>query len=753
VWLWATFALCACRSPAQPAPQVAECVAAADEERADALAVCRRVHDATGDPEALATLALLHLRRGNDHEVLRLASRWKVGPHAARLARLAGDAALSLGRRDDAKRWYAAAVADRDDDLRRGALAAARLADLELADGDLDGLFAHLGLALELAGRARDPDVDRVVTLELIDILLRLGNGRSAEAAIDASAASAQAVPWAHARHLLATADLRALQGRPAAARAAFEACIALSEAQGADADPRTLARSRLELAGLRLRDGDRAGARADLDAAAGALAAARQISGHDPDLDATVEHLRILLGADEDPAGALRAWSTLWRNDRLGAAARARIGLAFGKALAAAGRFDDADDILEQSAGAIEALRDGYNLRETRRGMASELRAPYEALFTLRTRRGDAAGAVRAMERALARDFADRLLAEHDDPGGRAVALAATLDEARSRSGARVRLERAAVDADRRAPRSTPAVGFFSAEGTMWRIAFAAGVPRLAPIGATAEIEARIAAAAGAPRGADAVALRRALVPDDVLPAEGVAMVFVPDRALRGLAFAALWDGERFLAERNPTSVVPSLSLAQVLDRPSGNVPPAVVIGDPTGDLHGARDEATAVATVLGVDALVGAAADDRALTTARSAGVLHVASHAEVSDDGSFLRLANRRIGAADILGADVAPRVAVLASCASAVQRPDAMWTSVAAAFLATGTRHVVGALRSIDDDQVRDLLVDFYRFGGADDPIGGLARAQRAAIGRGVPVETWASLVVLGLPSPP
>ena len=55
---------------------------------------------------------------------------------------------------------------------------------------------------------------------------------------------------------------------------------------------------------------------------------------------------------------------------------------------------------------------------------------------------------------------------------------------------------------------------------------------------------------------------------------------------------------------------------------------------------------------------------------------------------------------------------------------------------ASFLAAGSRSVLASLGSVEDGPTRELILRFYSEGGASDPAGALARAQRVAIGRGL-----------------
>jgi CHAT domain-containing protein len=206
---------------------------------------------------------------------------------------------------------------------------------------------------------------------------------------------------------------------------------------------------------------------------------------------------------------------------------------------------------------------------------------------------------------------------------------------------------------------------------------------------------------------------------------------------------FAALGGSGQYLIERNPIALAPTFAIAAGAGpRSSDPLGPAVVLGDPDPrhPLPSARREADEVGTVLGVVPLLGLAADHAAVAAARRAKFLHVASHGSTRDDGTTISLGDGEFGTADVLELGLAPELVVVASCASAATRPDAMWTSIAAAFLVNGATAVVGATASIPDDVARDIVVELHRHSVEVDPVRGLALALRAAIARRVRPKT-------------
>ena len=129
----------------------------------------------------------------------------------------------------------------------------------------------------------------------------------------------------------------------------------------------------------------------------------------------------------------------------------------------------------------------------------------------------------------------------------------------------------------------------------------------------------------------------------------------------------------------------------------------------------------------------------------------MLHVAGHAGWGPGGPWLELADGKVPPAVILAARVRPRLVVLASCASAFPSGRGLWGSPGAAFLAAGSGSVLATLGSVEDRNAHELIRHFYQEGGARDPAGGLARAQRALLAAGQPPSAWAPFVLLGADS--
>lgn len=159
-------------------------------------------------------------------------------------------------------------------------------------------------------------------------------------------------------------------------------------------------------------------------------------------------------------------------------------------------------------------------------------------------------------------------------------------------------------------------------------------------------------------------------------------------------------------------------LGAAIVVDYPLGvasrgaapQMPRALVVGNPTGDLPSAEDEARAVARVLGdrgpVMTLLRGDATSKAIADAlRTATVLHYAGHGSfggLEGSESALPLAEgARLTVADILALAPVPRSVVLSGCDAARTETESEGLGLAQAFVAAGAEEVVAPTRPVAD----------------------------------------------------
>jgi tetratricopeptide (TPR) repeat protein len=425
------------------------------------------------------------------------------------------------------------------------------------------------------------------------------------------------------------------------------------------------------------------------------------------------------------------------------------------GDILAVLGRSMAAEAAYERAIAAVEELRANLPENELKTWLMAAKRSPYEALFSARMARGALRGALAVAERARARALLDAHIrvSSTDDPGAAPLASAEQAEALRELV-ADLRTSPAAslppIEDIIAAAGERTMWTYFRARDSLWLLGLSRGQLQARRLSASRDdIARRVQALLADPDDVVASAwLGAALVPPALLPAPGEILHIAADGLLGEIPFAALLvDGHR-LVHRHPVAHVPGLAALAILvsgrRAPSGS---PVVMGDARGDLPGARREVQDVAAMLGVSPLTGGHATAAGLRAAARAPLLHLSVHSGVGPRGARLELADGAVGVGDIVERRIAPALVLLPTCTSAGRGPD-LWGSIGGAFLAAGSHTVIASLWSIDDDRSSELIGRFYREGGRVDPIGALARAQRALAAAGRPASTWAPFVALG-----
>lgn len=424
----------------------------------------------------------------------------------------------------------------------------------------------------------------------------------------------------------------------------------------------------------------------------------------------------------------AARSPATVWRAE-LGA----------GRALQAAGRRDEAIAAWQRAEDVLETLAVRVPLGEgrgrflgdreasarhlvgsliarggTREAFAAARRARARALrgaaWTSRLGALHAEGR-RTWEAAVGRYLDERATLEREAAGAwelpeEAVQAAARSMDRRERAAERA-LERAVVSLGEPPPCTTA-----PAPGELWLLPFPLPDGATLLAATSAGVQAIPLAAPGAEglRAAIAAALREAA---------GVRVVDVLDYGpWRGLDVAALEiDGEPLLVR------FPLRTRLDVERAPTGHEGGALVVGDPRGDLPGAREEARGVAKALApamhTELLLGDAATATAVRAALpGAAILHYAGHGEAAG-GDSLRSAlplagGTRLRAGDVLAMGAVPGVVVLAGCETGAGDAAAPGETLglAQAFVLAGSRAVLAAARPVSDEGARALATHLH-----------------------------------------
>lgn len=409
--------------------------------------------------------------------------------------------------------------------------------------------------------------------------------------------------------------------------------------------------------------------------------------------------------------------------------------------------RFSDlaaAEQHYQEAIGFVEKLRKDTDSLGLRPLVLARRREPYRRLLSLLLQQGRRFDALVATEHLHARTWLDALVGHAGPSPGRTPASSATS------LGRRLHIDAAgppSPDELLTLLRGHEILMFSETESELWRFHLLNGV---------------IAGLDPLPDNARSLFERWRKAPDDQTLAAQLGDLLIPpaarassprplyiiaDEALGTLPFAALRVNGRFLVEDRAIARLPGI----VALRCRGHVTPqrpGVFLGDSRDDLASARQETLALARSLGGAAFVGQEATVERLEASRKATLLHLAVHANVDPSGARLLFANaRQVTATDIMEHEIGPRVAVLAGCATAVGRDPEGWGALSSAFLAAGSRSVVGTLRPVADSDARELMEQFYQHDGVRQPAFALAAAQRELLATHPP-SVWGAFVVYG-----
>lgn len=418
------------------------------------------------------------------------------------------------------------------------------------------------------------------------------------------------------------------------------------------------------------------------------------------------------------------------------------------GEALEAQGQGDQALAAYQRAMAIEEQMRGDVGAELLQLSMRERKRGTYEAAFDLLARRGELAGAMAVAQRLWQRAFVESFSMAR---GGAEASAEAELARVRElevlASGLPRRAEAAAVD-----ERGPLVLAFVEARGGLWRWTAGRGPAVLERLALSAPEARRLVAELRArPQDAAvAAALGAALLPTSLGAVEPTRkLAVITDGALAGLPVAALRLRGRYLVELRALELWPDLSTGPretsapravhvlAASRPRGN----------SARLVAAEAEAAQVAAQVAAQPLIGERATVAALRAAAGGELLHLAAHGGVDAGGAFVELADGRVTAGDVLGWGAAPRLVVLASCASGARPQGSLWGALGGAFLAAGATAVVATLWSVEDEASAELLRELYQTRWREDPAAALAAAQRSAIARGASPRQWAAFVTL------
>jgi len=168
------------------------------------------------------------------------------------------------------------------------------------------------------------------------------------------------------------------------------------------------------------------------------------------------------------------------------------------------------------------------------------------------------------------------------------------------------------------------------------------------------------------------------------------------------------------------PWITVPSLwSLEKIIKGYSPTEGPDLVVGNPTGDLDDAEQEAEDVADMLNVEPLIGSLATKKAvLERISTARIIHLATHAKFDPDNPLetcIMLANDEVlKARDVIYINMHPALITLSACETGMvgsMGSDEI-VGLSQAFLHAGATTLLVSLWSVDDLMTKKFMINFY-----------------------------------------
>ncbi len=239
----------------------------------------------------------------------------------------------------------------------------------------------------------------------------------------------------------------------------------------------------------------------------------------------------------------------------------------------------------------------------------------------------------------------------------------------------------------------------------------------------------------------------------------------FVPSRELHYLPFAALHDGAFYLIDNFEYSVLPNLSILQLLQSyPTEPEKRGLVLGNPESDLPSLTDgeeEARQITTYFDQSRVLlrqdASEAQFRNLATTHN--VIHIASHASYqpySPMNSSLSLArgeghDGQLTLAEIYGLRLNAELVTLAACETGTlgYREGDEIMGLNRGFLYAGTKRVMASLWQVSDEETALLMEDFYRNWQQQSSTAALQLAQLRLRQRQPHPYYWAAFQINGL----
>ena len=232
-------------------------------------------------------------------------------------------------------------------------------------------------------------------------------------------------------------------------------------------------------------------------------------------------------------------------------------------------------------------------------------------------------------------------------------------------------------------------------------------------------------------------------------------ALVVAHDQ-LGSLQFAALYDGENYLAQTIKLAMAPSARVALYgMAHQPVTTTRALVLGESSRLVHAANEAHFIAGLFDNADLLVGTEANAAALRSAcADADVLHLACHAEFRSDNpmfSALLLVDGPFTVQDAEALQLRQGIVVLSACETGVaaySRGDEM-IGLVRAFLLAGASRVVASLWPVDDAVTMQFMAAFYRsLRNGNEPSRALCTAQLDVMQTHPHPFYWAAFTLYG-----
>ncbi len=217
--------------------------------------------------------------------------------------------------------------------------------------------------------------------------------------------------------------------------------------------------------------------------------------------------------------------------------------------------------------------------------------------------------------------------------------------------------------------------------------------------------------------------------VETDLATSEVSTIVFILDGVLRNLPMAALYDGEKYLAQKYAIGVTPGLELLEAKSLPRGQAQ-ILAAGLSQGrqgfkPLPGVESELEQITTQIPTQLLLNQEFTETNVQTAVDAvpfPVVHLATHGQFSSkaEDTFILTWDGKINVNELdsllrtqeFGGDAPIELLVFSACETAAGDPRAA-LGIAGVALKAGARSTVASLWSVDDGATASMMVKFYQ----------------------------------------